>query len=154
TRENEIVEELSQHLDDHWRELIAGGASPDEATQLTLAEFRNRDVLARYLAPLRQSHWTDSPPPAAGFARSVEGLRVDVRQAVRALRAAPGFTIAAVLSLGLGIGANTAIFALIDQVLLRPLPVERPHELALVRIDGMFNGTTWGDGNEISYPMY
>jgi len=154
TRENEIVDELSQHLDDRWRELMAGGASPDEATRLALADFRDRDVLTQYLAPLRQAHWTDSAPSAARRALSVESLRVDVRQALRALRAAPGFAIAAVLSLALGIGANTAIFALVDQVLLRPLPVERPHELALVRIEGMFNGTTWGDGNEISYPMY
>lgn len=154
TRETEIVEELSQHLDDRWRELIAGGTSPDEATQLTLAEFRDGDVLARYMAPLRQSHWTDSAPSAAGRALSLEGLTADVRQAARALRASPGFTIISVLSLALGIGASTAIFALVDQVLLRPLPVQRPHELALVRIDGMFNGTTWGDGNEISYPMY
>ena len=53
TRENEIVDELSQHLDDRWRELTAGGASPDEATRLALAEFRDGNVLARYMAPLR-----------------------------------------------------------------------------------------------------
>ena len=47
TRENEIVEELSQHLEDRWRELMAGGASPDEATRLALAEFSGEDVLAR-----------------------------------------------------------------------------------------------------------
>ena len=46
TRENEIVDELSQHLDDRYRELIAGGASIDDATRLTLAEFRNGSVLA------------------------------------------------------------------------------------------------------------
>lgn len=50
TREADIVQELSQHLDDRWRELIAGGASPDEATRLTLAEFRDRHVLARDMA--------------------------------------------------------------------------------------------------------
>ena len=64
-REGEIVEELSQHLDDRWRELIAGGASPDEATRLTLADFRDRDVLARYMAPLRQAHPPASITPAA-----------------------------------------------------------------------------------------
>ena len=46
-RENEIVEELSQHLEDRWRELIAGGASPEEATQLALADFRDGNLLAR-----------------------------------------------------------------------------------------------------------
>src|SRR6266513_5761962 len=53
TREADIVDELSQHLDDRWRELMAGGALPDEATQLTLAEFRDGNVLARAIAPLR-----------------------------------------------------------------------------------------------------
>ena len=152
-REAEIVEELSQHLEERWRELVAGGADADVAAQLALAEFRSTE-LAGDLVPLRQAHWTDSEPSTAGRVLSLQGLRADVRQAVRVLRAAPGFTIVSVLSLALGIGANTAIFTLVDQVLLRPLPVERPHELALVRIDGMFNGTTAGDGNEISYPMY
>lgn len=60
TREAEVVDELSQHLDDRYRELIAGGASPEEATRLALAEFRSGNVLAQYMAPLRQAH---VPPP-------------------------------------------------------------------------------------------
>jgi hypothetical protein len=54
-REAEIVDELSQHLDDRYRELIAGGASPEEATRLALADFRSGDVLARHMAALRQA---------------------------------------------------------------------------------------------------
>ena len=54
-REHEIVQELSQHLEDRWRELVAGGASEDEATRLALAEFREGNLLAQYLAPLRQA---------------------------------------------------------------------------------------------------
>ena len=65
-REAEIVEELSQHLDDRWQELIAGGATPEEATRLTLDEFQGRR-LARYLAPLRQARVADSAPPARGW---------------------------------------------------------------------------------------
>lgn len=56
TRENEIVEELSQHLEDRWRELVANGAPPDEATRLTLAQFREGNLLARQMATLRQAH--------------------------------------------------------------------------------------------------
>ena len=52
TREAEIVQELSQHLDEHYRELIAEGKSPDEAQRLTLAEFSEGNLLARYMAPL------------------------------------------------------------------------------------------------------
>src|SRR5258708_4375273 len=55
-REAEIVEELSQHLDDRWRELIAGGASPDEAARLALADFREGNLLARDMERLRQAH--------------------------------------------------------------------------------------------------
>src|SRR5688500_20244925 len=62
-REAEIVEELSQHLDDRWREFIAGGASPDEATRLALADFRDGDALARCMAPLRQAHQPPSITP-------------------------------------------------------------------------------------------
>jgi hypothetical protein len=51
-REHEIIEELSQHLDDRWRELVAGGASEDGATKLALDGFRDKDLLARRLAPL------------------------------------------------------------------------------------------------------
>jgi hypothetical protein len=60
TREAEIVDELSQHLDDRYRELMAGGASPDEATRLALADFRSGNVLAQHMATLRQAH---APPP-------------------------------------------------------------------------------------------
>jgi putative ABC transport system permease protein len=62
SREAEIVDELSQHLDDRYRELIAGGASPEEATRLALAEFRSGNLLAEHMrhcdrrTRLRQSH--------------------------------------------------------------------------------------------------
>ena len=77
----------------------------------------------------------------------------DVRFALRTLRRAPLFTMLAALSIALGIGANTAIFTLVDQVVLRPLPI-RPDQLVQLQIDGTFSGNTWGDGSELSYPMY
>ena len=66
----------------------------------------------------------------------VDGLGQDVRHGARLLRLSPGFTLVAVLSLALGIGANTAIFQLLDAVRLRSLPIAQPHELAEVRIVG------------------
>ena len=78
----------------------------------------------------------------------------DFRIAVRTLWKAPLFTTLTVVSLALGIGANTTIFTLLDQVVLRKLPVDRPDELVQLTIDGAFNGNSWGDGSEISYPMY
>ncbi|MGA7411225.1 MAG: ABC transporter permease [Bryobacteraceae bacterium] len=77
----------------------------------------------------------------------------DLRYALRTFRKAPLFTGVAVLSLGLGIGANTAIFSLLDQILLRLLPVKNPQELVLLTMRGPHYGSNWG-GNAISYPMY
>jgi predicted permease len=77
----------------------------------------------------------------------------DLRYTVRALRRAPGFTLVVVLTLGAGIGANTAIFSLLDQVLLRSIPVERPEELVQLDNPGTFSGRTDGD-RTFSYPMY
>src|SRR4030095_11302837 len=122
TRESEIVEELSQHLDDRWREAIAGGASPDDATRLTLAEFRGRDVLAAYMAPLRQAQPPSSITPGAPTGHLLAALTHDWRYAARILWKKPAFAAVAVLTLALGIGATTAIFSVVYGVLVKALP--------------------------------
>src|SRR5215472_15222159 len=95
-REAEIVEELSQYLDDRWRELIAGGASPDEAARLTLADFRKGNLLAQYMAPLRQAHPPSPITPGAPRGRVFSDLWQDLRLSVRQLLHSPGFTAIAV----------------------------------------------------------
>src|SRR6266516_6053719 len=77
----------------------------------------------------------------------------DIRYATRVLAKNPVFTVVAVLTLALGIGANTEIFTLLDRVLLRLLPVKDPQQLALLTMRGRHYGNNWG-GNAISYPMY
>ena len=82
-------------------------------------------------------------------------LMGDVRYAWRSLRQAPVFTTVAVLSIALAIGANAAIFTLVDQVLLRMLPVKDPARLVRVQGAGKGHyGSNYGGGNQLSYPMY
>jgi predicted permease len=78
----------------------------------------------------------------------------DVRFALRSWRKSPGLTAIAVASIGLGIGAATTVFTLVDQVLLRALPVRAPQELVQVTSRGESYGNERGDGSELSYPVY
>ena len=128
-RENEIVDELAQHLDDRYRELIAEGASIDDATRLTLAEFRNGNVLAEYMAPLRQAHSPPALTPGASSGQLLADCWRDLRYAARSFWKQPGFTLTAILTLAIGIGASTSVFSVVYGVLLKPLPFGEPDRL-------------------------
>src|SRR5438128_2704706 len=85
----------------------------------------------------------------------VDSVLQDLKYGIRQLRIHPGFAVTAILSLALGIGANTAIFTLVDQILLRLLPVHNPRELVQLRLDGGRVGSQNGDGlHTFSHPLY
>ena len=140
-RESDVAEELSQHLNDRYNELMAGGATAGQAQQSVLQELREGKLAAALSAVLRPA------PPAIAPGSSEPGSRLaglfrDFRYAVRVLRMNPGFATVAVLSLALGVGANTAIFQLLDAVRLRTLPVKDPQQIADVRVTQAPNGRT------------
>ena len=84
----------------------------------------------------------------------MSNLLADIKLAFRLWQRTPGLTLIAIVSIALGMGATTAVFTLVDQVLLRTLPVEDPQALVQVTSRGSKYGSNWGDGSEQSYPMY
>lgn len=128
-RELEIVEELSQHLEQEYDERRRGGATHEDAQQQALDELLTSDALAARMTPLRQARIPAPVQPGAPRQRWLHGLTQDLRYAIGALRRQPGFAAGAILTLALGIGANSAIFALVDATLLRPLPLPSPERL-------------------------
>jgi putative ABC transport system permease protein len=130
-REEAVVEELAQDLAERYEELVRNGAGEDDAERMLRDELRDPRLLQG-----SQPRLTTRREPAAGAdgpERFLPGLSRDVRLGARLLRADPVFALVAILSLTLGIGANTAIFELLDAVLLRSLPVAAPEQLAEVR---------------------
>jgi predicted permease len=137
-REHEIVEELSQHLEDRWRALVAGGTPEDEATRLALAEFREGNLLARYMAPLKQAQVPATFTPGAPTWHGLRGVWQDLRYAMRMLRRQPVFSLTAILTLALGIGATTAMFSVVNGVVIKPLPYPESDNVVTVGVSAVF----------------
>lgn len=140
-REVEIIEELAQHLNDRYEGLVAGGASAGTATEAVLADLRDNMLRAELDAILQKEEAGEKEGEGGLF----RGIWKDFIYGARLLRLNPGFAIVAILSLTLGIGANVAIFQLLDSLRLRALPVKDPQQLAQVKIGqaartGMFTG--------------
>lgn len=131
-REAEIVDEVAQHLRDRYESHLSNGVSAQEAERQIAAELYERD-LARELRDI-EKRWSEPVTLGADERGSFwSGLWQDVRYGARVLRLNKAFTAVCVLSLALGVGANTAIFQLIDAVRMRTLPVKNPQELAVIR---------------------
>jgi predicted permease len=139
-KDRELDAELASHLQMQMEENIRRGMSPEEA---------RRDALLK----------SGGLEPAKEACRDRRGFPVlettmrDLRHTLRTLGRSPGFTTVVVLSLALGIGANTAIFTLLDQLMLRLLPVKRPEQLVMIWPIGSNLGSNQGSRSS-SYPMY
>lgn len=135
-REQEIVEELSQHLDDIYHERRSAGDSHEEAVRRALDEIEESDLLAREMRPLRQAD-TARPIPAGGPSlHFVSDTWHDVAYACRTLLASRLPTAVILLLLALGIGANAAIFSAADAAFFASLPVNDPDTLVRLRWSG------------------
>src|SRR5580704_6580059 len=121
-RERDLEAELRAHLEMAANDAHARGQSPEAARLAALREFGNRDLVKETTRDI----WGRNP---------FHGMTDDLRAGLRIFRKNPGFAAILILTLALGIGANTAIFSLIDAVMLRSLPVSHPEQLLQVRID-------------------
>lgn len=141
-RHAEFRGEVESYIDHETDENIARGMTPADARAAAQRRFGNLSLT------LEKEYRMNSIPVLDTFFQ-------DLKYSLRQIKAQPGFAAAAVLSLALGIGANTAIFTLTDQIIVRLLPVPDPVSLVQLRVDGGRVGSNNGDGTHtFSYPTF
>jgi putative ABC transport system permease protein len=113
---DDLAEEMREHMAERTAALIEQGRSPEEAAREARRAFGNITLARERSVEVWQWRW-------------LENLWADLRFALHQLRKSPGYTLTAILTLAIGIGANAAIFTLIDDIMLRWLPVSHPEQL-------------------------
>jgi putative ABC transport system permease protein len=151
--DQEVDEELAFHVEMRTRELVERGVDPRIAREMVLARLGDVDRLRRTCVDLGRKREREMR-----LIRFIDEFRTDVTSAFRQMKAKPGFTLIAALTLALGIGVNSAIFALADATFLRPLPFTAPHDRLVMLWErfpnGFFSQVTpldyndWADQNQ------
>jgi hypothetical protein len=143
SRDNDFASELEAYIAHEIDENIARGLNPSEARLAALRKLGNRTRIREEIHKMN----------SLGF---IESIWQDLKYGARVLRANPGFTAVAVISLALGIGANAALFQLIDAVMLRSLPVKAPEQLVRIGLppNSGRTGSIWYQPNEITEPQW
>src|SRR5262247_1589587 len=138
-QEQELTEEVEAYLEMLIEQKINEGLDPAEARRAALIELGGREQVKEKVRESRAGHL-------------IETIWQDLRYGLQMLRRNPGFTAVAVLSLALGIGANTAIFSLMDAALFKMLPVKNPEQLFFLEREGVRKDFKEGSG--LSYAFF
>ncbi len=142
--DQEVDEEIAFHIEMRAHELVERGVEPRIAREMVLARLGDADRLKRTCVDLGRKREREMR-----LTQWLEEFRDDVRFAVRQLKTSPGFTLVAVITLALGIGANSAMFALADATLVRPLPFPEPNRL--VALSEFWQGQPGGAVNPVDF---
>lgn len=139
--EGDFDRELQYHIDRRMTDLIHSGLPEPEARRRVALELGGATQVREEVRDIWLTRW-------------LRDFVSDLRFSARSFRRSPSFTATVVLSLALGIGATTALYSLIDQVVLRALPVDHPERLVLIDWIGFQNAETMGTRNLMSYPIF
>ena len=138
--ESDLDRELQYHIDRRVNDLLHSGLPESEARRRAALEFGGATQINEELRDIWLTRW-------------LRDFVYDLRFSARSFLRKPSFTATAVLSLALGIGATTAIYSLVDQIILHVLPVDHPERLVLIDWKGEQLAETWGTYNLMSYPI-